>query len=101
MYAQQISLLRAVALVAIVTAVGCLAASPPSLTEVSRARAVIIQAQQAGAADRAPGEFNAAQERLAEAQQLAPTDAELAQWRAREAESDARRALATAQENGS
>ncbi len=98
MYAQQLSFLRAVGLVAIVTAAGCVAASPPALSEVSQARTAIIQAERAGAAQSAPGELNAAHERLAEAEQLAPTDAELARWRAREAESDARLALATAQD---
>ena len=96
MYAQQISFLRTAAWVALVTAVGCVAASPPALTEVSQARTAIVQAERAGAAQSAPGELNAAHERLAEAQQLAPSDAELARWRAREAESDARLALATA-----
>jgi Domain of unknown function (DUF4398) len=96
MSAVQISLLRAAAIVAIVTAAGCVVATPPALSELAEARAAIVQAEQAGAAQSAPGELNAARERLAEAEQLAPSDQELARWRAREAQSDAQLAQATA-----
>jgi|HubBroStandDraft_1064217.scaffolds.fasta_scaffold794129_1 hypothetical protein len=98
MYAPQISWLRAAALVAIVTAAGCVVSTPPSLSELAQARTAIVAAEQAGAAQSAPAELNAARERLAEAEQLAPTDAQLARWRAREAESDARLAQASAQD---
>jgi hypothetical protein len=92
------SLLRAAAIVGIVTAAGCVVAPAPSVTELADARAAIVQAEQAGAQQSAPAELDAARERLAEAQQLVPTDPQLARWRAREAESDARLAQATAQD---
>jgi hypothetical protein len=98
MTAFQFSLLRAAAVVGIVTVAGCVVATPPSVNELEVARAAIVQAEQAGAQQAAPGELNTARERLAEAEQLVPTDPQLARWRAREAESDARLAQATAQD---
>lgn len=90
--------IRTLALVAVVTVAGCVAAPPPPLTELALARSAIFDADQAGAAQAAPAELNAARERLAEAEQLAPHDEQLARWRAKEAESDARLAAATARD---
>jgi len=98
MYAMQISALRAAAIVTVVTAAGCVAVAPPVPTELTEARAAIVRAEQAGAAQSAPGELNAARERLAEAEQLLPSDDQLARWRAREAEADAKLAQATAED---
>jgi hypothetical protein len=93
-----ITVLRALAIVSAVAAAGCVVAPPPSVSELADARAAIVQAEQAGAEQSAPAELNAARDRFAEAQQLLPTDPQLARWRAREAESDARLAQATAQD---
>jgi hypothetical protein len=98
MYAHPLALLRAAALVAVVAVAGCVVAPPPTLGELAQARTAILEAEQAGAAQTAPGELNAARERLAQAEQLVPTDVQLARWRAREAESDARLAQARAQD---
>lgn len=98
MLALQTGLPRLAALVCIVTIAGCVVAPPASVTELADARAAIAQAEQAGAEQSAPGELNAARDRLAEAQQLLPSDPQLARWRAGESEADARLAQATAQD---
>ena len=77
---------------------GCVAGPPPTLTEIALARSAITQADQAGAAQTAPVELSAARNHLAEAERLAGSDVDLARWRAREAESDAHLAEATAQD---
>lgn len=88
--------LRAGALIAALMIGGCVVAPPPALTELALARTAITQADQAGASQAAPNEMAAARDRLAEAEHLASSDPDLARWRAREAESDARLAEATA-----
>lgn len=92
----QQSLLGATALGAILAAVGCASAPQQPLTEIALARTAITQAEQAGAAQAAPVELSAAQQRLGEAEHLSGQDPEQARWRARESESDARLAEATA-----
>ncbi len=77
--------------------VGCVSAPQP-LTELDLARSAIEQAQRLGAAQTAPTELAAARDRLDEAERLAPRDADLAKWRAREAEADANLAAATARD---
>lgn len=72
--------------------------APPPITELTRARAAIAQAESAGAADKAPVELLAAREKLGRAEvaareerfeparrlsELAEADAELAQRKAR------------------
>lgn len=94
----QQSLIGVSALCLLLTAAGCVVAPPQPLTELALARTAIAQAEQAGAAQAAPLELNAARERLAEAEHLAGDDPDRARWRAREAESDARLAEATAQD---
>jgi hypothetical protein len=94
----QIPALRAAALCALVAAGGCVTAPAVPLTELALARTAIAQAEQAGAAQTAPVELSAARERLGEAEHLTPSDPDRARWRAREAESDARLAEATAQD---
>ena len=94
----QQSLIGAGALCALLAAAGCVVAPPQPITEIALARTAITQAEQAGAAQAAPGDVSAARERLALAEHLAGDDPERARWRAREAESDARLAEATAQD---
>ncbi len=77
--------------------VGCVTAPQP-LTELDLARSAIEQAQQLGAAQTAPTELAAARDHLSEAERLAPRDADMAKWRAHEAEADANLAAATARD---
>jgi hypothetical protein len=94
----QQSLMGAGALCVLLAAAGCVVAPPQPLTELALARTAITQAEQAGAAQAAPVELSAARERLAQAEHLAGDDPDRARWRARESESDARLAEATAQD---
>ncbi len=94
----QQTLIGASALGVLLSAAGCVSVPPADLTEIALARTAIAQAEQAGAAQAAPAELSAARERLAAAEHLAGDDPERARWRAREAESDARLAEATAQD---
>ncbi|MEJ0005395.1 MAG: DUF4398 domain-containing protein [Steroidobacteraceae bacterium] len=93
----QQTILGASALCAFMAAAGC-ASAPQPLTELALARTAITQAEQAGAAQSAPVELSAARDRLAEAEHLSGNDVDMARWRARESESDARLAEATAQD---
>ena len=94
----QQSLIGASALCALLAVAGCVVTAPQPLTELALARTAITQAEQAGAAQAAPVELSAARAHLAEAEHLAGDDPERARWRARESESDARLAEATAQD---
>jgi hypothetical protein len=78
---------------------GCVSAQSPPLAELTLARTAIAEAELAGAGQVAPAQLNAARERLAEAEQLAVNDEDLARWRAKEAQSAAQDAEAAARDS--
>jgi Domain of unknown function (DUF4398) len=93
-----LSPIRLAAVCVVLTAAGCVSVPPAPLTELALARTAIVQAEHAGAAQAAPTELSSARQRLSDAEQLQIRDPDLARWRAREAESDARLAEAIAQD---
>jgi Domain of unknown function (DUF4398) len=90
--------LRAAPLSIFLAAAGCAAVPPAPLTELALARTAIVEAEHAGASQAAPIELSSARQRLSDAEQLQARDPDLARWRAREAESDARLAEAIAED---
>jgi hypothetical protein len=90
--------LGAISLCIVLAATGCAAVPAAPLTELALARTAIVQAEHAGASQAAPVELSSARQRLSDAEQLQSRDPDLARWRAREAESDARLAEAIAED---
>jgi hypothetical protein len=90
--------LRTAAVCSVLMAPGCAFVQSTPLTELAQARAAIVQAEHAGAAQVAPDELSSARQRLSDAEQLQSRDPDLARWRAGEAESDARLAEAIAED---
>jgi len=90
--------LRVTSACLVLAVAGCAAVPPAPLTELALARTAIVQAEHAGAAQSAPVELSSARQRLSDAEQLQTRDPDLARWRAREAESDARLAEAIAED---
>jgi hypothetical protein len=89
---------RVAAACAALAAPGCAFVQSAPLVELAQARAAIVQAEHAGAAQVAPDELSSARQRLSDAEQLQSRDPDLARWRAREAESDARLAETIAED---
>ena len=88
--------LRAASISIVLASAGCASVPSAPLTELALARTSIVQAEHAGAAQAAPVELSSARQRLSDAEQLQTRNPDLARWRAREAESDAKLAEAIA-----